>query len=109
MALREVLGGAMRNRPVLWFRRNVCASISHIPAMLTQDELRNVEQIVNEAILANYPWRPLRPRMMTRSGTVPLRCLARKYSRDVRVLRVGVGDAVIESGVVWWHARILDE
>lgn len=94
MALREVLGEHAQQAGSLVSPERLRFDFTH-SAMLTQDELRNVEQIVNEAILANYPLEAVTSTYddAVRNGAIAL--FGEKYSRDVRVLRVGVGDAVI--------------
>ncbi len=78
-------------------RRNVCAFDFTHSAMLTQDELRNVEQIVNEGNPGELSsGGRYVPRMMTRlPERLPCAVLARNIAEMYVVLRVGVGDAVI--------------
>lgn len=92
LALRTVLGKHVQQAGSLVTPDRLRFDFTH-PAMLTKRELEEVERLVNEAILADYPvsaeWTDYPSAL--RAGVIAL--FEEKYGERVRVIRVGPPDA----------------
>ena len=86
--LREILGEHVQQSGSLVSPDRLRFDFTH-PGMLTEDELREVTDAVNEAILHNYPVETRRERYKkaVREGVIAL--FGEKYGDEVRVIRVG--------------------
>ena len=93
-ALREVLGEHAQQAGSRVEPDRLRFDFTH-SSMLTQDELRMVERMVNDAILDNYPLEAMVTSYdeAVKRGAIAL--FGEKYGRDVRVVRIGIGDAVL--------------
>ncbi len=86
--LRRVLGEHVQQAGSLVAPERLRFDFTH-PAMLTQEELWEIESGVNEAILVNYPVRPeYRPyKEAVAAGAMAL--FGEKYGERVRVVKIG--------------------
>ena len=87
-ALRDVLGAHVAQKGSLVGPDRMRFDISH-PKQITAEELRQVENIVNEAIRKNYP---ITTTLMTQEEAIKLGAMAlfgEKYGDEVRVITMG--------------------
>ena len=79
--------------------------------MLTQDELQEVEQSVNDAILANYPLESIQTNYQDAVSRGAIALFDEKYGDVVRMIQVGPGDAPVSQELcggthVGWTSEI---
>jgi len=93
-ALREVLGEHAQQAGSRVEPDRLRFDFTH-SSMLTQEELQMVERMVNDAILDNYPLETIVTGYdeAVKRGAIAL--FGEKYGKDVRVVRIGIGDAVL--------------
>ena len=86
--LRYILGKHVRQAGSLVAPDRLRFDFTH-PTMLTDDELRGVEQAVNDAVFANYPvsWRWTTYKQALAEGAMAL--FSEKYGDEVRVVEIG--------------------
>jgi len=91
--LRYVLGEHVQQAGSLVAPDHLRFDFTH-PTMLTQEELRTVESLVNEAILANYAVRieQAEYRRAVAEGAIAL--FGEKYGDMVRVVKIGEDDEI---------------
>ncbi|MGA9350264.1 MAG: alanine--tRNA ligase [Anaerolineae bacterium] len=87
-ALRCVLGEHVQQAGSLVGPGGLRFDFTH-SAMLTQDELSEVERLVNEAILANYPVEVIHSGYKEAIAEGAIALFGEKYSERVRVLKIG--------------------
>ncbi len=90
--LRHVLGEHVQQAGSLVAPERLRFDFTH-PAMLTQDELRTIESLVNDAILANYPVRPETYTYKEAISAGATALFGEKYGDLVRVVKIGGEDA----------------
>jgi alanyl-tRNA synthetase len=93
-ALREVLGEHVQQAGSRVEPDRLRFDFTH-SSMLTQEELQVVERMVNDAILDNYPLETIVTSYDEAVGRGAIALFGEKYDKDVRVVRVGIGDAVL--------------
>jgi alanyl-tRNA synthetase len=90
--LRHILGEHVQQAGSLVAPDRLRFDFTH-PAMVTQEELRAIEGLVNDAILANYA---VRPEFHTYKEAVAAGAMAlfgEKYGDQVRVIKIGDAEA----------------
>ncbi|MFQ5811678.1 MAG: alanine--tRNA ligase [Anaerolineae bacterium] len=87
-ALRRVLGEHVQQAGSLVAPDRLRFDFTH-SAMLTQDELSLIEQLVNEAILADYPVQVVHRGYKEAIAAGAIALFGEKYGERVRVLRIG--------------------
>jgi alanyl-tRNA synthetase len=89
-SLRRVLGSHVEQRGSHIDAQRLRFDFSH-PTRLAPEQLRRVEELVNEAIRADYPiaWQEMDPEEARRSGAIGL--FPERYGAQVRVYAVGGG------------------
>jgi alanyl-tRNA synthetase len=91
--LRYVLGEHVQQSGSLVAPERLRFDFTH-PAILSQDELRAVEGLVNDAILANYPVRTEQEEYRQAVAEGAMALFGEKYGDQVRVVRIGEDDDV---------------
>ncbi len=86
--LRRVLGEHVQQAGSLVAPDRLRFDFTH-PAMLTQEELRTIERLVNDAILANYPVRPEHHAYKEAVAAGAVALFGEKYGDTVRVVKIG--------------------
>jgi len=87
-ALRRILGEHVQQAGSLVAPDRLRFDFTHA-TMLTQDELRSIEQQVNEAILANYPVTAVHTSYKEAIAGGAIALFGEKYGEQVRVLKIG--------------------
>jgi alanyl-tRNA synthetase len=109
-ALRQVLGEHAQQAGSRVEADRLRFDFTH-SAMLTQDELQDVEQIVNESILANYPLESIQTNYQDAVSRGAIALFNEKYGDVVRMIQVGPGDAPVSQELcggthVGWTSEI---
>ncbi len=86
--LRYVLGEHVQQSGSLVAPDRLRFDFTH-PAMLSQEELRTVESLVNDAILANYPVRAEQGQYRQAVAEGAMALFGEKYGDVVRVVKIG--------------------
>jgi len=86
--LRYVLGDHVQQAGSLVAPDRLRFDFTH-PSMLTQEELREVESLLNDAILANYPVRPEQRAYKEAVAAGATALFGEKYGDMVRVIKIG--------------------
>jgi alanyl-tRNA synthetase len=87
--LRYILGEHVQQAGSLVAPERLRFDFTH-GAMLTQDELDEVEQSVNDAILANYPLEVEHTKYQRAVAAGAMALFGEKYGEEVRVINIGV-------------------
>lgn len=87
-ALRRVLGEHVQQAGSLVAPDRLRFDFTH-SKMLTPDELRRVEQLVNESILADYPVAAVQSSYKEAIAAGAIALFGEKYGEQVRVLKIG--------------------
>ncbi len=90
--LRAILGEHVQQAGSLVAPDRLRFDFSH-SGMLTQDELDRIEEAVNDAILANYPVRPVYMSYNEAIAKGAMALFTEKYGERVRVVQTGRPDA----------------
>jgi alanyl-tRNA synthetase len=90
--LRYVLGEHVQQAGSLVAPDRLRFDFTH-PAMLTQDELRTIESLVNDAILANYPVQVQQASYKEAVAGGAMALFGEKYGDVVRVIKIGEEDS----------------
>ena len=87
--LRYILGEHVQQAGSLVAPERLRFDFTH-GAMLTQDELDEVEQSVNDAILANYPLEVEHTKYQRAVSAGAMALFGEKYGEEVRVIKIGI-------------------
>ena len=109
-ALRQVLGQHAQQAGSRVEPERLRFDFTH-SSMLTQDELRQVEQMVNEAILANYPLEVVLTTYQDAVNAGAMALFGEKYGQEVRMVQIGPGDSPLSQELcggthVGWTSEI---